>query len=336
MAEEHLDAEPLAVEDDAPLRDRKSNSKALRTLGLDTSAVKQRKMLGLDEEEHNKALQEAAERLGEPLVGGHSIVIPDEQIEAQLHARRRRRASSYHPSSPHSSRHTRRNQPSASSSDNVGEDRHDDDDPKDSDSIPSHDYSSDNEPFSDGAARFGRRSVRSGELEDQLAEFEDHFDLDRRRWRSPSARGLIDADHEEGPLSTSAPHRYFYYYYDGQRRQPRRRRASFAGEHTPMIDRRANRKALTILGINPSEEKVMDILGLEQAEDLESAVAAALAPAPAPDLPQGRPLQPKALSTLGVPPPPSKADVLLGRIESSYEQLLLDSATEFQLHTPFI
>jgi hypothetical protein len=336
MDDNDFDGEHLANEDDTPLRDRKSNSKALKTLGVDTSARKQAKMLGLDNLEYHKALKEACDSIDEPLAGGHSIEIPDEQIIAQLHARRKRRSSSCSPDSRNGRHRQRRPTPAASSSDNVTGDGSESGEYRESDSIPSYDYNSDNEPQSDGAARVGRRSVRSRELEADHDEEEGGFDLERRRWRSPSTRGLIDTEHEDGPLSTSAPNRYFYYYYDGQRRQPRRRRASFDCEQTPMIDKRANRKALSVLGINPSEEKVMDLLGIEGPEALDAAVLSALNPELPTELPQGRVLQPKALATLGLPAPPSKADLILGRYEAIYERELMDFMLAYQLQSPFI
>lgn len=334
MADNRAEGENFASELDAPLRNRKRNSKAFKTLGVDTSAEKQRKMLGLDDEAYHKALREAADSIDEPLAGGHSIEIPDEQIEAQLEARRGRgRSSSCAPSSSHSRRHQYGDQAASSSSDNVTNDVNELVDARDSDSVPSQDNGSDNEPFSDGAARVGRQGARSRDLDEESQD----ANWDRKRWRSPSARGLIDADHEDGPVSTSAPNRYFYYYYDGDRKQPRRRRASF-GESTPMMDKRANRKALTILGINPSEEKVMDLLGINEPDELQTAVADSLsAPeSPTQELPPGRPVQPKALSTLGLPRQPTKADVLLGRFDSSADPILIDRMVSFHLDTPFL
>lgn len=335
MAENDFDEEYLAKEDQGPLRDRKNNSKALKTLGIDASAAKQAKMLGLDDSSYHRALKEASERGSEPLAGGHSIEIPDEQIIAQLSARQASRPSYSSPDLHHSRTHPRRDPNVASSSDNVQGDGNEGLDHCDSDSVPSYDCSSDNEPYSDGDARLPRRGHRGRRLDSDLDE-EDRYDLDRRRWRSPSARGLIDADHADGPLSTHAPNRYFYYYYDGERRQTRRRRASFDSEQTPMIDKRANRKALSVLGINPSEEKVINILGLEGPEALETAVADSLSSEPPSQLPSGRSFGPKALATLGLPPPPSKADIILGRNEAQYERELMEFMLEYQRQSPFI
>lgn len=328
MEAEHLDSEM-----DAPLRNRKVNSKAFKTLGVDTSAEKQRKMLGLDDDAYHKALKEAAESIDEPLAGGHSIEIPDEQIEAQLEARRGRGRSSSSASASYASRRSHhRGHTASSSSDNVTNDLENLSEVRDSDSVPSQDNGSDNEPYSDGAARAGRHGARSRDLDEESQE----ANWDRKRWRSPSARGLIDEHHEDGPVSTSAPNRYFYYYYDGDRKQPRRRRASF-GESTPMMDKRANRKALSILGINPSEEKVMDLLGINESEELQTAVADSLsAPdSPVEDLPPGRNVLPKALSTLGIPQPPTKADILLGRFDCA-DHDLIEQMVRFHLDTPFL
>lgn len=322
--------------DDAALRDRRANSKALKTLGVDSSARKQRQMLGLDSGEYDRARKEASESTGEPLAGGHSISIPPEQIRAQLRARRRRRSSSS--PDPRKQRNRLQREPQASSSNGVGE--HDEEEivsQDDSDSIPPSDYDSLEQPQSDDAARRGLPINRSQEFseEEEEDEFADTLGSSRRRWRTPQSTGLVDDDGDT-PLSTSAPNRYFYYYFDGKRQQPRRRRASFDSEFTPMIDKRANRKALSILGINPSEEKVMDILGIEQPEDLQSAVNSALTPDPPQDLPPGRPLQAKALSTLGITPPPTKADVLLGRFESHTEGALEEEIYDFQIQASMI
>ena len=335
MAENDFEEEYLPQEDDAPLRDRKSNSKALKTLGVDASARKQAKMLGLDPEEYNRALIEASERGAAPLAGGTSIEIPDEQILAQLNARRLTRSISSS-GEVYRSRTRRTREPTAApSSDNVQGDGSEVGDYGDSDSVPSFDCNSDNEPLSDGAARLARRGARGRRVEEELDD-DDGFDLDRRRWRSPSARGLIDDGHEDGPLTTSAPNRYFYYYYDGESRQTRRRRASFDSEQTPMIDKRANRKALSILGVNPSEEKVMSILGLEGPEALEMAVNDSLSAEPPSHLPAGRTILPKALATLGLPAPPSKADLILGRHEAQYEREMMEFMLEYQRQSPFI
>lgn len=333
MAENAAEGENWTAEMDAPLRNRKSNSKAFKTLGVDTSAEKQRKVLGLDDDGYHKALREAADSIDEPLAGGHSIEIPDEQIEAQLEARRgRARSSSFTSGSRAHGRRHHRGHTASSSSDNVTNEIEEFGGSRDSDSVPSQDNGSDNEPLSDGAARAGRHGERSRDLDEESQE----ANWDRKRWRSPSARGLVDENHEEGPVSTSAPHRYFYYYYDGDRKQPRRRRASF-GESTPMIDKRANRKALTILGIDPSEEKAMDLLGISESDEFQNAVADSLSSdsPPAQELPPGRVVQPKALSTLGLPKQPTKADHILGRLGCSDEDMI-EKMVNLHLDTPFL
>lgn len=318
--------------EDVALHNRKSSAKAFKTLGVDTSAEKQRKMLGLDDASYHKALKEAAESIDEPLAGGHSIEIPDEQIEAQLAARRTRiRSQSHSSDSRPYLEHYHASHMGASSSDYPGHDSEHSSSILESGSIDSEGNGSGNARHSAGAARNGRRTTGSRELEEDSEE----ASWDKKRWRSPSARGLIDADHEDGPLSTSAPHRYFYYYYDGTRKHPRRRRASF-GEPTPMIDKRANRKALYLLGIDPSEEKVMDILGINGTEELQNAVAdAQAAEAPKQELPRGRPVQPKALVTLGIPQQFSKVDLLLGRFDAPNREMI-DVALSFHLDMPFL
>jgi hypothetical protein len=334
MAEVEFDEQGPDTED-AALRDRRTNSKALKTLGFDASVRKQRQMLGLDSGEYDRARKEAAESTGEPLAGGHSIPIPPDQIRAQMRARRRRRSSSS--PDPRKQRDRLVKEPQATSS-NQHVDSGDQEIAQndESDSFPSYDYNSQDEPHSDDAARRGPPRNRMQDLsEGEDDEIADTVGSSRRRWHSPHSGALVD-DEGDAPLSTSAPNRYFYYYFDGERQQPRRRRASFDSEATPMMDKRANRKALSILGINPSEEKVMDILGIDQREDLQSAVNAALTPESAQDLPPGRPLQAKALSTLGLAPPPTKADVLLGRYESSSDRALMNEIHDFQMQAGFI
>lgn len=345
LAENEINQDNTVTETIA--RDRRGNSKALKTLGVDSSAEKQRRMLGIDGEEYERARTEVSE-LSAPLAGGHSIEIPLEQLRAQVMRRRVRRVDR--------ESHSERDYLTPSSTSNGDNVLLEDSTQGNrrgnfvvSDSLPRLDHLSDNEPRTGDEAIL---DVFDNQLDDDNDWFDDEeagYDgFGRIRLRRDLPRDILERElnqniEGEEPLQLSAPNRYFYYYYDGERDQPRRRRCGVSNDHTPMMDKRANKKAFTVLGINPSEEKLMEVLGLEERQQLDEAVSEASSPLSSDDLAvlpspplSSRHLQNKAFSTLGLTPLPSKTDFILGRFDENFDRPFLDSLSDLHLQAAFI
>lgn len=320
--------EPLPDSQDDPelTRNKLGNAKAFKTLGLDSSSKKKQKMLGLTNEQLLDAMKQVSEMEAEHGISPN-VQIPEEQLEQY---RRRSLERVKNSKRSRSSSPTMRTRPRVviqklikpdSELDESMEENQIENDPNNGVNIQIEG------PYSDSLYQ-----ETEFLLEDELEE-EEEMDTQHASVNNELSNDYSGLDLEVH-LQKSIPNQYFYYYWDGKRQQPRRRRASFGGEKTPMMNKRTHKKAFTILGIDPSKEKMMDLLGIEESHQLEDAINQARTPPELTNIDEhpsseGRNIQPKALTTLGFPLPPSKAHNLLGMVDLSKEESLkavLDNA----------